>query len=112
MPTYDYQCDKCHKTFEVWQKITEDPLSVCPDKKCGGKAMRTIGGGAGFILKGSGFYATDYRSGDYKKRVKGEAGASAPSTAGTSGTPAAGKSGTPSAADSPIKPKPGGKSGT
>jgi len=47
-------------------------LSECPDKKCRGKVTRLIGAGAGFIFKGSGFYATDYRSTNYKKREKEE----------------------------------------
>ena len=43
--------------------MTEDPISVCP--ACGGETRRLISGGAGFILKGSGFYKTDYRSKSY-----------------------------------------------
>jgi putative FmdB family regulatory protein len=76
MPTYDYVCDKCSKTFEIWQRMSEDPLTLCPDKTCGGSILRTIGGGAGFIFKGSGFYSTDYRSGDYKKKAQSESSSS------------------------------------
>ncbi len=72
MPTYEYECQKCGKTFEILQKITEKPMSLCPDEKCKGKVKRLIGKGAGFIFKGSGFYATDYRSENYKKREKEE----------------------------------------
>lgn len=61
MPTYEYECDNCNKTFEVFQKITDEPLKKCP--KCGKKIKRLIGGGSGVIFKGSGFYATDYRKG-------------------------------------------------
>jgi len=60
MPTYDYRCLECDHTFEVFQKITEDPLSNCP--KCNGKVKRMIGPGAGPIFKGSGFYQTDYKN--------------------------------------------------
>lgn len=59
MPTYDYECEHCGHTFEVFQKITDEPLEKCP--KCHKKVKRLIGSGAGIIFKGSGFYATDYR---------------------------------------------------
>lgn len=78
MPTYEYICGKCRKSFEMWQKISEAPLKFCPDKKCRGRVERAIGGGAGFLLKGSGFYATDYRSSDYKKRADADKPAAAP----------------------------------
>lgn len=63
MPTYDYACEKCGKTFEVSQRITEAPLTDCPDEICGGKGSvkRLISSGAGLIFKGSGFYQTDYK---------------------------------------------------
>ena len=72
MPTYEYRCEKCNKVFDVFQKMSDKFLSECPDKKCRGKVTRLIGTGAGFIFKGSGFYATDYRSTNYKKREKEE----------------------------------------
>lgn len=58
MPTYSYKCEKCGECFERFQSISEEPLKVCV--KCGGKVHRLIGGGAGLIFKGSGFYCTDY----------------------------------------------------
>ncbi len=62
MPTYDYECTQCDHKFEAFQNITAAPLRKCP--KCGRKSLRRlIGGGAGIIFKGSGFYATDYRGG-------------------------------------------------
>lgn len=76
MPTYEYKCQKCSKVFDVFQKMTEKPLSKCPDTKCNGKVKRLLGTGAGFIFKGSGFYATDYRSESYKKRERQEQSAS------------------------------------
>lgn len=57
MPTYVYKRED-GTTFEVMQRITEDPLSVCPTT--GQKVVRVIGGGAGLIFKGNGFYLTDY----------------------------------------------------
>ncbi len=62
MPTYEYECSNCKKVFEVFQRITEEPLNKCP--KCGKKIKRLISTGAGVIFKGSGFYSTDYRKPD------------------------------------------------
>ncbi|MGC9313827.1 MAG: FmdB family zinc ribbon protein [Sediminispirochaetaceae bacterium] len=59
MPTYDYECTDCGHTFEYFQAMSDEPLSVCPN--CGGKVKRLIGGGMGIIFKGSGFYVTDNR---------------------------------------------------
>jgi putative FmdB family regulatory protein len=59
MPTYTYQCHSCGYLFEKEQKIIDSPLTSCP--RCGGMVKRVITGGLGFILKGNGFYATDYK---------------------------------------------------
>ena len=69
MPTYDYECSKGHR-FEVFQKMTDEPVAECP--KCGAPATRQISGGAGFLFKGEGFYITDYRSEDYKQKASAE----------------------------------------
>ena len=73
MPTYDYRCEKCGNTFEVFQPMTAPKLTVCP--RCRGKLKRLLGTGAGIIFKGSGFYATDYRSPGYREAAKKESGA-------------------------------------
>ena len=66
MPTYDYFCDQCDYRFEAFQSITSPPISKCP--RCDSSSVRRlIGGGNGFLFKGNGFYATDYRSDSYKK---------------------------------------------
>ena len=70
MPTYEYECTKCGKSFELEQRITEPPRQRCPS--CRGKVMRVISGGGGIILKGSGFYQTDYRSAQYKKDAQAD----------------------------------------
>jgi len=57
MPIYEYRCEGCGKEIEVMQKITDDPMSVCPG--CGGSLQRLISN-TSFILKGTGWYATDY----------------------------------------------------
>ncbi len=69
MPTYHYSCEKCGYEFEIEQKITDPPRKRCP--KCRGSVYRVIHP-VGHILKGSGFYATDYRSEDFKKKEMAE----------------------------------------
>ena len=82
MPTYEYVCEKCKGTFEKFQPIADQPLTVCPKERCcqkkwgKGKVKRGIGGGAGLIFKGSGFYITDYRSEGYKASAKKDVPAS------------------------------------
>ena len=69
MPTYDYECDACGHTWELFQRIVEDPIKKCP--KCNKKkARRLFGTGSAVMFKGSGFYETDYRSESYKKGAK------------------------------------------
>jgi putative FmdB family regulatory protein len=80
MPTYEYICAKCDHHFEKVQPMTAAALTVCPKELCGmkkwgkGKVKRSIGGGAGLIFKGSGFYITDYRSEGYKAAAKKDSG--------------------------------------
>lgn len=64
MPTYEYKCSECEEIFEVFQKITDDPLKIC--QVCGGELKRLISGGMGVIFKGSGFYTTDYKNSSHK----------------------------------------------
>jgi len=69
MPTYDYVCKKCGYEFEEFQGISEDPVRICP--QCGHMSVeRKISGGSGLIFKGSGFYITDYSSGNGKNSEK------------------------------------------
>lgn len=82
MPTYDYLCPQGHR-FEVFQRMSDDPVSECPE--CGKGAERQISGGAGFLFKGDGFYITDYRSDDYKKEASAE---SPPDSSSTDTKPA------------------------
>src|SRR3954468_378527 len=61
MPTYEYVCQKCGYEFEQFQSMRDAPLKQCPKcKKAGLK--RLVGGGAGLIFKGTGFYITDYKN--------------------------------------------------
>ncbi len=58
MPIYEYKCLDCGKVFEVFQKITEDPLNTC--RFCNGRVQKLISQ-CSFHLKGTGWYATDYK---------------------------------------------------
>lgn len=61
MPIYEYRCSACGSEHEVLQKISEPPLSTCPS--CKADALTKLVSAAGFQLKGSGWYATDFRNG-------------------------------------------------
>ncbi len=86
MPTYDYECDACGHTMELFQGINEPVKKKCPE--CGkNKLKRLFGTGAAIVFKGSGFYQTDYRSEGYKKAAAAE------SKSQTDSKPAADKGG-------------------
>ncbi len=57
MPTYGYECNSCKERFEVFQKITEEPLTI--HDGCGGQVRRLLYP-VGIVFKGSGFYVNDY----------------------------------------------------
>lgn len=57
MPTYDYECQSCHHTFEAFQKMSDPVLTECP--KCGKEVKRILSAGIGISFKGSGFYVND-----------------------------------------------------
>ena len=69
MPTYEYHCDGCGRDCEVKQRISEAPLTTC--EVCGGSIRRLISS-APFILKGEGWYVTDYPSASRKKAMESE----------------------------------------
>ena len=69
MPTYEYECDKCRSVFEVRQRISEPALTT--HEGCGG-AIRRLLSAAPFILKGDGWYVTDYPSASRKKALDSE----------------------------------------
>ena len=86
MPTYVYRCRDCEVRTEVFQKITDDPLTTC--ESCGGSMARVLQP-VGIVFKGSGFYTTDY------KRSENSSGPN-PATTSEKGADAAnGKSETP-----------------
>ena len=61
MPTYDYICNNCEKTYEYFQSMSDAPKKECPE--CEKNSLRrVISGGTGLIFKGSGYYLTDYKN--------------------------------------------------
>ena len=71
MPTYEYECRGCSRVFEVRQRISDAALTVCD--ACGGEVRRLLSP-APFILKGGGWYVTDYPSASRKKALESEKG--------------------------------------
>ncbi len=69
MAIYEYECQNCGSYFEVWQKITDDPLTTC--EKCGGKLQKLVSQSS-FILKGTGWYVTDYARKEKKEKKNEE----------------------------------------
>ena len=70
MPIYEYRCTECGHQAEVLQKISESPLTVCT--ACGKPAFTKLLSAAGFQLKGSGWYATDFKGSGKKPEAKSE----------------------------------------
>ena len=70
MPIYEYRCDACGFQKEYLQKFSDEPLRVCPE--CNQESFTKLVSAAGFQLKGSGWYVTDFR--DNKKPAAGAKG--------------------------------------
>jgi putative FmdB family regulatory protein len=103
MPTYDYECDACGHTFELFQSISEPVKKKCPE--CGKpKLRRLFGTGAAVVFKGSGFYQTDYRSESYKKGAEKDKPAA--ESKGDSKSDSKGESKSDTKSESKSEPKP------
>lgn len=104
MPTYEYQCNKCRQVFEVRQRISEPALTT--HDGCGGEVHRLLSP-APFILKGEGWYVTDYPSESRKKAKEAEKPATTTEKAASTDKPATEKPSTttPSAPASSPAPK-------
>lgn len=101
MPTYEYICQKCGKTFEMFQSMKDAPLKTCT---CGkkGRIKRLVGRGAGIIFKGSGFYETDYKRGPARSGSgKSSDSPAAPSGAAPAATSASSAGHPPEVASTP-----------
>ncbi|MDP7453500.1 MAG: zinc ribbon domain-containing protein [Arenicellales bacterium] len=78
MPIYEYACVSCDHHLEALQKMSEDPLVFCPE--CGEESLRKKVSAAAFVLKGSGWYETDFKNSGKEKpkdaKTSGEQSAS------------------------------------
>lgn len=87
MPIYEYQCTSCGHKLEALQKMRDDPLKDCPE--CAKSTLEKQISAAGFRLKGSGWYETDFKSGNKKNLSSGsDAPVKAPPCAATGKCPA------------------------
>ena len=71
MPIYEYECQQCGYHHEVLQKVSDAPLKTCPS--CKADALKKLISAAGFRLSGSGWYETDFKSGNQKNLTKKDA---------------------------------------
>ena len=102
MPTYDYECDACGHTLEIFQGINDPKKKKCPE--CGkNKLQRLFGTGAAIVFKGSGFYETDYRSEGYKKAAKKDKESQKSETSSDKGSKAESKASKPKKSDGGSK---------
>ena len=107
MPIYEYECDKCGVTFEAIQAISAKPLKTCKGLGCNnkdnGKVHRLVSA-SGFILKGSGWYTSEYPSEARKKGWEQESKQGKADTGGTPAPTSAESSSTKSPASEPATP--------
>jgi putative FmdB family regulatory protein len=87
MPIYEYRCDACGHELDELQKLSDAPLTDCP--KCGKPALTRLVSAAGFQLKGTGWYATDFKT--KKKDAGTKDDAAVPAAAASTDAPAAPK---------------------
>ncbi|MTI87242.1 MAG: zinc ribbon domain-containing protein [Balneolaceae bacterium] len=86
MPTYEYKRED-GTTFDVIQKMSDDPLKICPET--GQKVKRVISGGSGVVYKGEGWYVTDYKDRGKKPAAKSESSSNGAPGAASEVKPAA-----------------------
>jgi putative FmdB family regulatory protein len=103
MPIYEYQCESCKETHEALQKLSDALLTECPN--CGEQALKKQVTASAFRLSGSGWYETDFKTGDKKKNLAGGGSSASDSTTSkkTSADGASKKATSPSS-DSAKKP--------
>jgi putative FmdB family regulatory protein len=85
MPTYEYECASCGKSFDVFQNMSDAPIEKCPT--CGSPVKRRINGGTGIIFKGSGFYKNDSRKSSPDKSASHSSPSSSSTSEGSSAPP-------------------------
>ena len=98
MPVYEYACEKCGHEFEASQRITDEPIKVCP--KCRARRVKRLISQTSFVLKGSGWYSDLYSSKGKDKKEKSDSSESSSDSTASSASTSETKSD-----DSPSKPK-------
>ena len=73
MPIYEYRCEDCGHQLEALQKMSDKPLTDCPE--CGKPALKKQVSAAGFRLSGSGWYETDFKRGNKRNLAEKESSA-------------------------------------
>jgi putative FmdB family regulatory protein len=96
MPIYEYECQACGHRFEEWQKMSDDPIKVCP--KCKKRKVEKLISQTSFQLKGGGWYSDLYASAKPGSNSS-ESGGSSSSSGSTSGSSSSTASSTPSTKD-------------
>ncbi len=110
MPIYAYRCEACGHAKDALQKISDAPLTICP--ACGASAFKKQVTAAGFQLKGSGWYVTDFRGGSNAAPAPaGEGGGATPAPAPAAASASASPAPAPAAA-APASPSPSPSSGS
>jgi putative FmdB family regulatory protein len=84
MPIYEYKCVECDHQLEKLQKISDDPLTDCPE--CGKPSLKKMISAAGFRLKGGGWYETDFKTGGKKNVAESDKSSKDSSSSGSCGT--------------------------
>lgn len=102
MPIYAYKCESCGHAKDVLQKMSDDPLSVCP--ACGQASFKKQLTAAGFQLKGSGWYVTDFREGNKPAAAAPASGAADSADGKSAGDTAAPAPAAPAPAPAPAAP--------
>lgn len=84
MPIYEYQCQSCGHKMEKLQKLSDDPLKICP--KCNESRLTKLVSAAGFRLKGGGWYETDFKTGKKKNVTSTSSDTSSSGSSDSSGS--------------------------
>jgi putative FmdB family regulatory protein len=95
MPIYEYRCESCEQTLEALQRMSDEPLKLCPS--CGKETLSKMVSAASFRLKGGGWYETDFKTGK-KKQLADSGSGSGSSSGSSSGSDAGSATSTPKAA--------------
>lgn len=85
MPIYEYACESCGHHLEVMQRLSEEPITLCPN--CQKESLIRLISAAGFRLKGGGWYETDFKDNAKKKNLAGDSESPSRSVEGSQTTP-------------------------